>query len=778
MNRTLAVVLQSALVLCCIAPVLAHSDDPKILDWLPPYEGPGWLSSQGPQPRGTEFTSVNVALGSWISLADFGTGAANGASCWGYTSPSGREYAILGMNNATGFVEITNPNSAQIVAVMPGPVSLWREMKTYSHYCYVVNQDNNSATPGCGIQIFDLGNIDGTTNRVVELPNVTTGGSVATHTITVDEVSGFLYRNGGTNSTGLRIYSLANPASPAFVAAWPDRYVHDSQVVTYTEGPYAGKQIAFCCGGFNGGFGETGLDILDVTDKQNIVLLSRTFYSNAQYSHQGWLSADRQYFYIDDELDERDDGDVTTTTMRVMNVANLSSPFEAGTVTNGNTAIDHNLYVRGDFIFCANYRSGLRIFNATNPAAPYEVGYFDTYPEDDSTNFNGAWGNFPFYASGTVIVSDMNRGLFVLDPSAALKALKFSFPDGVPTYAHPDGSTSFRVLVEATGTGVPLPGSARLHFNAGSGFQVLTMTELSPNEYLATLPATACGQTVSFYVSAQTTDETTFVHPLGAPATAFTALSAFGGSIDFTENFETDNGWTPSNLGATAGLWQRGVPYVDPNWTYGPTADGDGSGQCWLTENVNNPNYAQPWNTDVDNGSVRLTSPILDLSGENIGVEYLYYLRLTDASGVDRMLVEINTAGGVGTWTQVALHTSNTGSAWAMHQITAQDFAGFGVTPTANSVLRFTVNDANPQTVVEAALDGFRITSLVCEPACAGPTGDLDDNGLADGRDVSAFVHAALGTPTAAQICSGDFTGDGALDSDDTPGLVAALLSP
>ena len=43
-------------------------------------------------------------------------------------------------------------------------------------------------------------------------------------------------------------------------------------------------------------------------------------------------------------------------------------------------------------------------------------GWFDTYPEDDATTFSGAWGVFAGFPSGTVIVSDIERGLFVLRP--------------------------------------------------------------------------------------------------------------------------------------------------------------------------------------------------------------------------------------------------------------------------------------------------------------------------------------------------------------------------
>jgi hypothetical protein len=71
----------------------------------------------------------------------------------------------------------------------------------------------------------------------------------------------------------------------------------------------------------------------------------------------------------------------------------------------------------------ANYTAGLHVFDACDPQAPVLVGHFDTFPSSDTSDFSGAWSNYPFFASGTVIVSDRSNGLFVLDVSPALAAL-------------------------------------------------------------------------------------------------------------------------------------------------------------------------------------------------------------------------------------------------------------------------------------------------------------------------------------------------------------------
>ena len=79
-------------------------------------------------------------------------------------------------------------------------------------------------------------------------------------------------------------------------------------------------------------------------------------------------------------------------------------------------AIDHNLYVRGDLVFQANYRSGLRVLRIgdLSEAELTNEAFFDTYPGSDGRGYNGAWSVYPYFPSGTIIVSDIERGLFVL----------------------------------------------------------------------------------------------------------------------------------------------------------------------------------------------------------------------------------------------------------------------------------------------------------------------------------------------------------------------------
>ncbi len=472
-----------------------HPDDPKAKSILPPYEGPGFLAGEG-GVAGTVFPSNDVTLLAWIPPGQFGASWAN--DCWGYVSPSGREYAIIGLSNSTGFVEVTNPGNAQIVATIAGPGSVWRDIKVYQTYAYAVSE------AGSGIQVIDLSQID---EGTVELVNtVTTGGGPATHNVAINEDSGYLYRTGG-GGNGLRIYSLADPANPTFVASWPDRYVHDAQIVTYTEGPYAGKEIAFCCSGFNGGWVETGIDILDVTDKQDIQLLARYQYPFAAYSHQAWLSPDRQYLYLNDELNEQDFGLSSTT--HIIDVSDLSNPFQATAYTNGSTAITHNLYVRDNLIFASNYRSGLRVYDISEPLAPVEIAYFDTFPENNLTDFNGLWSNYPFLPSGIVIGSDRERGLFVWDVGGP--QLTFSYPNGRPLWLNAQGeSIAVQVQVEEAEV---VPDSATLTYDQGQGPVTVDLVPAGDGLFEAVFPAIECVNLVSYYLTIETDDGTVSRRP-------------------------------------------------------------------------------------------------------------------------------------------------------------------------------------------------------------------------------------------------------------------------
>jgi choice-of-anchor B domain-containing protein len=212
------------------------------------------------------------------------------------------------------------------------------------------------------------------------------------------------------------------PRRPVFVLGYPDEdYTHDSEVIIYNgpDNDHQGKELFI-------GANETKVVILDVTNKSNPILISSFLYNNTGYTHQGWFTPDQKYWILGDELDELDFG--FNSRSIIIDMTNLDSPVIKGQYLGPTEAIDHNGYCRGNDFFLANYTAGLRILNTSNINSSNtmnEIGFFDTFPENDNAQFNGAWSTYPYYASGCIIVSDIDRGLFILKKNAALRNEEF-----------------------------------------------------------------------------------------------------------------------------------------------------------------------------------------------------------------------------------------------------------------------------------------------------------------------------------------------------------------
>ena len=140
--------------------------------------------------------------------------------------------------------------------------------------------------------------------------------------------------------------------------------------------------------------------------------------------------------------------------------------------------------------------------------------------------------------------------------------------------------------------------------DANGSFDAFSMTPVGANQYLAEFPPSDCGSLVRWYVSANSSGGVAS-SPVQAPASAYEALSAASTDLTFSDNFESNLGWSVSG-NAVDGQWSRGVP---ANGNRGdPATDGDGSGQCFVTDNV-------AGNSDVDTGTTTLTSPVMDATG-------------------------------------------------------------------------------------------------------------------------------------------------------------------
>ncbi len=400
---------------------------------------------------------------------------------WGYTAPDGTEYALLAVRDGgVSVIDITDaPAQAPVeVAFVPAPAgtSDTKDVKVYGRFAYVVNERGP-------VQIVDLADPAAPVEvgRLDVQPGVAGGGS---HNVLVAE--DHLWVTGGRTSgnAGVRVYSLADPARPVWVGAFrPDHqavlYYHDFEV---RDGRGYGSAI------YDGG----GVDVLDVSDPSDLRLVTTFTYPGAG-AHNTCTTEDGRTVYVGDEVG------TSGNWIRVFDVSDLGDIELVGEVVVDPQAVVHNCYVRGDRLFVAHYTEGLRVFDISDPHAPVAVATLDTFP-GVGYGYRGAWTAYPYFASGKVVVSDMQSGLWVatLDgqPVAADAAPRSDA--GLRVWPNPasgaatlavtlDGAAEAEVVVtDALGREV-----ARLGTTAGPGERRLTLdaAALPAGVYVARLSA-------------------------------------------------------------------------------------------------------------------------------------------------------------------------------------------------------------------------------------------------------------------------------------------------
>lgn len=382
-----------------------------------------------------EYSCLNYDLMGRITLEEMDAEAGN--DCWGWTdSTTGREYAIMGVNNGTSFIDITDSTSPIYLGKLPTATvdSSWRDMKVYNDHVYIVSEAGDH-----GLQVFNLANLRGIDSEQVFSADYTDKSFGQAHNIAINEDSGYAYI-AGARTKGIYALNLSNPLAPKLELEGSQfGYSHDAQIVNY-KGPdqdHFGKEIYI-------GSNENKVDIVDVTDKSEPKLIS-TFLYDHQYTHQAWLTDDHKYALLGDELDEVDSNyelkaDAKTRTV-IIDLSDLEKPSLHHDYEAETKAIDHNGYVKGTEFFLASYTAGLRVLDILNidQKSISEIGFFNTFidhndsglpnsttvksqdPDGDhsgkkgnSSAFNGAWSVYPFFKSENIIISDINSGLYIV----------------------------------------------------------------------------------------------------------------------------------------------------------------------------------------------------------------------------------------------------------------------------------------------------------------------------------------------------------------------------
>ena len=133
----------------------------------------------------------------------------------------------------------------------------------------------------------------------------------------------------------------------------------------------------------------------------------------------------------------------------IIDVSDLDNPVLKWNYTGVTPAIDHNGYVKGDEFYLANYRAGLRVMDVSSidSSNMTEIGFFDTFPSSNSNSFNGAWSVYPYFDSGSIIISDIESGLFIVKKNAILSSDDFfESKSQIIVYPNPSKST---VIIDA-----------------------------------------------------------------------------------------------------------------------------------------------------------------------------------------------------------------------------------------------------------------------------------------------------------------------------------------
>jgi choice-of-anchor B domain-containing protein len=399
---------------------------------------------------------------------------------WGYTSPAGEEYALIGTTASMAVARVTDPRNpvflGSLASQLPLDIgNLWGDPKVFGDFAYYTSE-----IIGSQLEIVDLRGLDAlgpapSPDTVLPLPNAQTdaGGYQSAHNIMINEETGFAYVAGvrlaegaANNACGLEepprfntlIYDLnADPMNPQVAACLPDIGEHDFYPVIY-NGPdedYQGREILFVFDGRDREGQAAGnpvggkTEIWDVTDKNNIQVIASFRVPELVFSHNGWTTEEQDFLFIGDELDELiqagwefssdfaqpvdEPTNMPQTGTYIVDIRDLDNPVVVERFTDGTVGLDHNFVVKDDKLYIASYTSGTRVLQIVRDASGMvslePFAHMDTEPrlqenvlninqeENFGSAFLGQWGIFPLFDSDTIIASDLNNGLMVMELS-------------------------------------------------------------------------------------------------------------------------------------------------------------------------------------------------------------------------------------------------------------------------------------------------------------------------------------------------------------------------
>jgi choice-of-anchor B domain-containing protein len=443
---------------------------------LPVFNGPF------PETRNMRFLSqiAPEALGALPVPGVWGKGMMN--DIWGWTSPTGGEYALSTHSGGISIVRVTDPENPEFLGRIESqnPLdtgNIWGDAATFGNYAYFVTEIDDSS-----IVIVDLSGLDALgavedpfTDLAVPVYFFDGGGYDGSHNIAINENSGFAYLAGvhladgaANNACGnenpahfntLILDLNSDPTNPSVAACIDDAGESDFYVVNYTgpDADYLGREIAFVFDGrdregqtMGNPIGGKTL-IWDVTDKNNIVEIASFRTQGMVFSNNGWTTEEQDFLFISDEIDElvhanwsfsfvftqppAETTNMPRTGTYIIDIRDLDNPVFFERFENDTVGLDQNVMVKDDKLYLASYTSGTRVMQISrdtdNNIHLEEIATMDTEPrlpgnilnikleENFSSSFLGQWGIYSMFGSGTIIASDMNNGLIVMRLSDA-----------------------------------------------------------------------------------------------------------------------------------------------------------------------------------------------------------------------------------------------------------------------------------------------------------------------------------------------------------------------
>ena len=658
---------------------------------------------------------------------------------WGWSNGN-QEYAIVGVNNGTSVVDVTNPANPTEVFYEPGMNSIWRDIKTYNGYAYVTTEAQN------GLLIIDLNSLPGNSNLNTSYytgPNSNQWESA--HNLYIDE-NGICYIFGANRGNGgcIMLDLNTNPMNPSEVGEIDDWYVHDG--VARGDTLY----LAHITDGF--------MTMWDISSIGSPVMLGQQT-TPGNFSHNLWMSDDGNYIYTTDEITNGYIGEYDITDPNNMTELDRiqSSP--------GMDVIPHNVHFIDDYIVSSYYRDGVVIHDVSNKGNMVEVGNFDTAPNLSGDGFNGCWGVYPWLPSGNIIASDIEKGLYVLGVSyqrgcflegevtdlsnsspingASVEILGTSVVDqssiigeyatGYATAGTYDVVYSHPQYISDTLIGVFLANGLvnvqDVQLVPLQGFSLTVLTENLLLNEIAGVAVVIENDDFTFTGQTDVNGELVFNNFYPGSYNVYVGKWGFveycsnlelidGSSLTYVvqleegyaDLFNLDLGWTVSG-NAPDGVWERANP-VGTNYQGDLCNPEDDSQDCGDKAYVTGNAGTNAGSDDVDQASTTITSPVISLnSGLNVNwfvqMELWWFNSGGNSAPNDSLRVQLSDGNNVSTILEY--YSDASGMQWV--PVNAQiDGSLFDI-----SNLKVSVSTADWQSsgghLVEAGIDNFRITN-------------------------------------------------------------------